>query len=148
MSLDHVTPWGYSDTNYVEDPRDCNSMSGSIFMHAGGPVAWKSKKQASVVLSTTEAEYYAVGIDCQEAMWIKQICQELNVSIDKPIQIYTDNTGAVALTNNPIFHNHLKHIDIHWHFVRDLICTKTICTSQGSHITEWHRFPYQGAQPL
>ena len=89
----------------------------------------KSKKQASVALSTTEVEYYAVGITFQEATWIKQICQELNVSIDEPIRIYTDNTGAVALTDNPIFHNRSKHIDIRWHFVRDLIHARTICTS-------------------
>ena len=98
-------------------------------MLAGGPVAWKSKKQVSVTLSTTEAEYYVVGIACQEATWIKQICQELNVSIDEPIRIYTDNTGAVALTDNPVFHNRSKHIDIRWHFVRDLICARTIRTS-------------------
>ena len=71
-------------------------------MLAGGPIAWKSKKQVSVALSTTKAEYYyAIGIACQEATWIKQICQKLNMSIDKPIQIYTNNTGTVALTDNP-----------------------------------------------
>ena len=98
-------------------------------MLAGGPITWKSKKQVSVALSTTEAEYYAIGIACQGATWIKQICQELNMSIDKPIRIYTDNTGAIALTDNPVFHNRSKHIDICWHFVRDLIRTKTIHTS-------------------
>jgi len=67
---DHVTPWGYCDTNYTEDSRDRKSTSGFAFMLAGGPVAWKSKKQASVALSTTEAEYYALGIACQEAVWI------------------------------------------------------------------------------
>ena len=104
-NFDHVALWGYCDVNYVEDPRDCKLTSGYAFMLAGDPIAWKSKKQVSVALSTTEAKYYAVGIACQEATWIKQICQELNVSIDKRIQIYTDNTGTVALTDNPVFHN-------------------------------------------
>ena len=128
-NLEHATPWGYCDANYAEDSHDRKSTSGYVFMLAGSPVAGKSKKQVSVVLSTTEAEYYAVGIACQEAMWIKQICQELNVSINELIRIYTNTTGAVALTNNPIFHNRSKNIDIHWHFVRDLIRARTIHTS-------------------
>ena len=102
-NLEHATPWGYCDTNYAEDSCDRKSTSGYVFMLAGSPVTWKLKKQVSVALSTTEAEYYVVGIACQEATWIKQICRELNVSIDKPIRIYTDNTGAVALTDNPSF---------------------------------------------
>ncbi len=115
--LDHATPWGYCDMNYAEDPCDWKSMSGYTFMLAGGPIAWKSKKQASVALSTTEAEYYVLGITCQEATWIKQICQELRMSVNNPIHIYTDNTGAVALSDNPVFHNRSKHIDICWHFI-------------------------------
>ena len=70
-------PWGYCDANYAEDPCDCKSMSGYAFILMGGAISWKSKKQTSVFLSTTEAEYYALGIACQEAIWIKQICQEL-----------------------------------------------------------------------
>jgi len=98
-------------------------------MLAGGAIAWKSKKQVSVALSTTEAEYYALGIACQEAVWIRQLCQELLVMFDKAIHIYSDNTSAVALSDNPVFHNRSKHIDIRWHFVRDLIRSKSIRTS-------------------
>ena len=72
-----AVPWGYCDANYAEDPHDHKSMRGYMFILLGGAISWKSKKQASVSLSTTEAEYYALGIACQEAMWIKQICQEL-----------------------------------------------------------------------
>ena len=64
MNLEHATPWGYCDTNYVEDSCDCKSTSRYVFMLTGGPVAWKSKKQVSVALSTTEVEYYMVGITC------------------------------------------------------------------------------------
>ena len=67
---DHAKPWGYCDANYTEDPCDRKSTSGYMFMLAGGPIAWKSKKQSSVALSTTEAEYYALGLACQEAVWL------------------------------------------------------------------------------
>ena len=86
-------------------------------MLAGGPVSWKSKKQTSIALSTMEAEYYALGITCKEAAWIKKICQELLIPLNSLILIFSDNTGAVALSDNPVFHNRSKDIDIWWHFV-------------------------------
>ena len=63
-NLEHTTPWGYCDANYAEDPHDCKSTSRYVFMLASSPVPWKSKKQVSVALSTTEVEYYMVGITC------------------------------------------------------------------------------------
>ena len=74
-------------------------------MFTGGPIVWKSKKQTSVALSMTEPEYYTLGVACQEAVWVKQLCQELCIALDKPMNIYTDNTGAVTLSDNPVFHN-------------------------------------------
>jgi len=126
---DHVTPWRYCDINYAEDPCDRKSTSRYSFMLMGGPIARKSKKQALVALSTTKGEYYALGITCQAASWIQQICQELFMNLDNPTCIYSDNIGAVALSDNPIFHNRSKHINICWHFIQNLICSKAICTS-------------------
>jgi len=124
-----LTPWGFCDANYAQDPHDCKSTSRYTFMLAGSPISWKSKKQSSVSLSTMEAEYYTLGITCQEDTWLKLISQELLMSLNKPIHIYLDNTSAVALSNNPLFHNHSKHIDIHWHSIRELIHSKIIGTS-------------------
>ena len=125
----HATPWGYCDSNYVEDPRDWKSTSSYSFMLARGPIAWKSKKQTSVALSTTEAEYYTLGVTFQEAVWLRQLCKELGMDLNQLTSIYSDNMGAVALSDNPVFHNRSKHIDIHWHFICDLIQSKTIHTS-------------------
>ena len=58
---DPLTPWGFWNANYTEDSWDQKSKSGYVFMLTGGPILWKSKKkQASVGLSTMEAEYYAL----------------------------------------------------------------------------------------
>jgi len=122
-------PWGYCDANYAEDSHDWKSTSGYTCMFVGGTISWKSKKQASVSLSNTDVEYHALGITCQEVVWIKQFCQELLMPLNNPIHIYLYNTAAIALSNNPVFHNRSKHIDIWWHFVRDLIHSKIICTS-------------------
>jgi len=62
-----MTTWGFCDANYAEDSHDQKSMSSYAFMLAGSLISWKSKKQASIALSTTEAEYYVLGIACQEA---------------------------------------------------------------------------------
>ena len=72
-------------------------------MLVGGPITWKSKRQKSVALSTTEAEYYTLGVMCQEAMWLTQLFQELSMTFNVPLHIYLDNTGAVALSDNPFF---------------------------------------------
>ena len=100
-------------------------------MLANGPIAWKLKKQPSVTLSTTEAKYYALGLACQEAVCLKQLCQEIFMMFNKSLPIFLDNTGAVTLSENPIFHSRSKHIDIQWHFIRDLMCSGSI---HSSHI--------------
>ena len=100
-----ATPWGYCDANYAEDPHDWKSTSSYMFMLAGSSISWKSKKQPSISLCTTEAEYYTLGIACQEVEWIRQICLKLLMPLNGPIHIYLDNTGAVALSENPVFHS-------------------------------------------
>jgi len=112
-----ATPWGYCDANYAEDPHDWKSTSSYMFMLAGSSISWKSKKQPSISLCTTEAEYYTLGIACQEVEWIRQICLKLLMPLNGPIHIYLDNTGAVALSENPVFHSRLKHIDLRWNFI-------------------------------
>jgi len=74
-------------------------------MLAGMTIAWKTKKQVSMALSTTKAEYYMFGIACQEAVWIRQLCQELFMTFNKAIHNYSDNTGEVVLSDNPVFDN-------------------------------------------
>jgi len=76
-NLGHVTPWVFCDTNYAEDPCNCRSTSGYAFMLAGCPITWKSKKQTSVMLSMTEAEYYMLSIACQEGVWLNK-CAKYN----------------------------------------------------------------------
>src|SRR5882724_10345706 len=53
---DHAVPWGYCDTNYTVDAQDRRSTSGYVFMLDGRQILWKSKKQPSVSLPTTEVE--------------------------------------------------------------------------------------------
>ena len=87
----------YCDSDWGGD-RDRKSQSGYIFFFAGGPIAWTSKKQSTIDLSTAEAEIVAATVCVQEAMWMIQCLTELGISTNLPISIYEDNSAAIALT--------------------------------------------------
>jgi hypothetical protein len=89
-------------------------------MLAGSAIAWKTKKQESVALSTCEAEYYAMSEAAQEATYLRRILDFLQVNISQPTTIYIDNRSAIALAKNPIQHTRAKHIDIKFHYNREV----------------------------
>jgi hypothetical protein len=90
-------------------------------------VSWQSKKQRSVALSSTEAEYVALSFATQEAIWLKAFKFELGEHSEKDaIVVLEDNQGAIALAKNPEFHKRTKHIDIRYHFVRENVETGNI----------------------
>ena len=67
---------GYSDADFAGDINDRSSTSGSIFFFRGGPVAWSSKKQTCIALSTTEAEYVAACEATKTAVWLRCLLQD------------------------------------------------------------------------
>lgn len=91
-------------------------------MMTGGCISWRSKKQRTVALSSTEAEYMALTEAIQEAVWLKAFLFELGeMKSDEAVKIYEDNQGSIALAKNPEFHKRTKHIDIRYHFVREKV---------------------------
>ena len=91
---------------------------------AGGPVAWKSSKQQSVALSSTEAEYMGQSMAATQTMWTRGLLAELQIDGTIPkgaTIIYADNQGAIKLAENPVFQRRSKHISIRYHYTRDLI---------------------------
>ncbi|GAV76351.1 hypothetical protein CFOL_v3_19826 [Cephalotus follicularis] len=83
-------------------------------------ISWFSKKQNSVALSTTEAEYIAAGSCCAQIMWMKQQLLDYGFNFVK-VTIRCDNTSAICLEKNPVHHSITKHIDIRYHFIKDHI---------------------------
>ena len=77
-----------------------------------------SKKQPTVALSSTEAEYIASTHVIQEGLWLRSLLAELNIPFVSPVPLYLDNSGAIALSTAAKFHQHTKHIDIQYHFIR------------------------------
>ena len=108
----------YVDSDHAGDKETRRSRTGYIVMLNGGPISWQSKLQSAVALSSTEAEYYALTDAVQEAIWIRQLMEEIGFKIEDPTPVYEDNKGAKDLANNPMYHKRTRHIDIKYHFVR------------------------------
>ena len=112
-------PIGYSDADWAGDVDDRHSTTGNVFLFAKGAVSWLSKKQATVALSTTEAEYVALSTATQEAIWLRRLLTNVGGPLEEPIVINEDNQRAIEMAKNPVGHARTKHIDIRYHFVRE-----------------------------
>ena len=97
---------GYSDADWAGDIESRRSTSGYVFVLNGGCISWRSKKQRTVALSSTEAEYMALSEATQEAVWLKAFMRELGEDTgNSALTVYEDNQGAIALTKTPEFHS-------------------------------------------
>jgi transposase InsO family protein len=114
---------GYCDADWGGDHDDRKSTTGYVFVLAGGAVSWASKKQPTVALSTTEAEYMATTQATKEAIWLQRLLGEVGfrTCAQSPMTIFSDNQSSVALTKNSVYHARTKHIDIQHHFVRERV---------------------------
>ena len=110
---------GFSDSDFANDTETRRSTSGYVFMLNGGPVTWSSQRQRVVALSTTEAEYLAASAATKEAVWLKHLLRDINQPVEDPITLKIDNQSAIRLVRNPEFHKRTKHIDTHYHFIRE-----------------------------
>jgi len=121
---------GYSDADWAGDVNTRRSTTGYVVMLNNGAIAWKSQRQATVALSTMEAEYMALTEATKELKWVRTLLAELGYSngdgTDRPTDLFSDNQSAIALTKNPVSHARAKHIDIRHHFVREAIQDKII----------------------
>jgi hypothetical protein len=108
---------GYTDSDWAKDVPTRKSVSGSVFMLAGGPVSWSSKGQTCVAQSSTEAEYVASAEVAKELIWLRYLLQDIHCPPSQATPLFIDNRGASLLAKNPVYHNRTKHIDIRHHFI-------------------------------
>lgn len=138
---------GYTDFDHAACKDTRRSIGAYLFQFAGGTVTWSSKRQSTISQSTTEAEYRALSEGAREAVFLKRLLQELNVTTDaqvtlncqnqevlsnvseaeKPtlhdsqLTLHCDNQGAINLAKNPIFHARTKHIELQHHYIRERV---------------------------
>lgn len=90
-------------------------------MMGNSPIAWSSKQQVVVALSSCEAEYLACTHAAYQILWLRQLLMELGYPQHDPTCLFCDNNGTVVCTHDPHSHSRMKHIDIRSHFIRDCV---------------------------
>ncbi|KAG8473481.1 hypothetical protein CXB51_035654 [Gossypium anomalum] len=122
---------GYVDADFARDLDRRRSLTGYVFTIRGCAIRWKATLQTTVALSTTEAEYMAITEAYKEAIWLKGLFSELNEDLQIST-VFCDSQSAIFLTKDQMFHERTKHIDVRYHFVRDIIARGDIVVSKIS----------------
>ncbi|WVZ63624.1 hypothetical protein U9M48_013240 [Paspalum notatum var. saurae] len=109
---------GFSDADHAGCRIDRKSTSGTCQFLGTSLVSWSSRKQVSVSLSTTEAEYIVVASCYSQLLWMKATLSDFGLSFGR-IPLLVDSTSAISVAKNPVLHSRTKHIDVGFHFLRD-----------------------------
>lgn len=118
---DKQTLIGYSDSDWGGDKNDSKSTSGYVFKLFGNTISWASRKQPTVSISSTEAEYVALAEAICEGEWIKKLLAELKIPFTEPIPLFEDNTSCIKIAEEPREYKRMKHLDIKYDFIRDMV---------------------------
>src|SRR5258707_9411735 len=107
---------GFSDSDWASNPNTQRLVSGYTFLFCGAVITWSVKKQLTIALSSTKAEYMAMTHSGKEAVFLNHLFDNLEIPIQFLIPLLVDNQSAITLTENPIFHACSKHIKVchHW----------------------------------
>ncbi|CAL9023435.1 unnamed protein product [Prunus brigantina] len=112
---------GYCDSDWSGSQDDMRSTSGYAFSFGSGAFSWASVKQHSVALSTAEAEYVSASEATTQAIWLRFVLEDFGELQTEATPLMVDNTSAIAMTRNPVFHQKTKHINRRYHFIRDAL---------------------------
>ncbi len=117
----------WADASFAMDTKTRRSTSGYIFQIGNSTISWSSRLQRCVTLSSTEAEYVALASAAQESLWLQSLMRFISLPLsNSPIVIHEDNRGAIDLTSSTKHHSRTKHIDVRFHFLRELVGNKQI----------------------
>ena len=117
---------GQCDSDYASSDLDARkSCSGYVFLINGVAVSWQSKLQGTTTLSTAEAEYMAACAGTKEALWMQQLLQFMGVP-QPTMAMRSDNQAALSIMENPVISQKSKHIDVQYHFLREMVFKKKV----------------------
>ncbi|KAI5329222.1 hypothetical protein L3X38_028619 [Prunus dulcis] len=117
---------GYCDSDWAGSEDDRRSTSGYAFTLGSGMFSWASIKQNTVALSTAEAEYVSAAEATSQAKWLRFVLEDFGEEQVEGKPILCDNTSAIAMAKNPVFHQKTRNISRKFHFIREAIQAKEI----------------------
>ena len=117
---------GFNDSNWAGCLDTRISPIGYAIYIGNSLISWKSKKQATVSRSSSEAEYRALASATCELQWLTFLLEEFKVHFQQPATLYCDNKSALHIAANPIFHERTKHIEIDCHIVQEKVMTRLV----------------------
>lgn len=110
---------GYADADWAGDLEGRKSTTGYLFKIVGCVVSWTTRKQSTVALSSTDAEFAALCEAAKEGVWLVSLLEDL--SFQKTVfTIFEDNQSCMRLTIK-FEHKRLKHVDVKFNYIKDLI---------------------------
>ncbi|GJY10679.1 hypothetical protein Tco_0378864 [Tanacetum coccineum] len=110
----------YSDADHAGCQDTRRSTSRSTQFLGDKLVSWSSKKQKSNAISSTEVEYIALSGCCAQILWMRSQLTDYGFQFYK-IPLYCDNKSVIALCCNNVQHSRAKHIDVHYHLIKDQV---------------------------
>lgn len=103
---------GFTDSDWAGCLDDRRSTSGNVFSFGSGAITWSSKKQDTVALSSSEAEYTAANAAARQALWLRKLLVDFCLEQKNATKLFCGNRSAIAMAKNPVFHGRTKHIDV------------------------------------
>ncbi len=120
----HLNIDGYSDADWAGNVTDRKSTSGYFTFVGGNLVTWRSKKQNVVALSSAEAEFRGMTKGICELLWLRKLLTELGYKPTSTMNLFCDNKAAIAIAQNPVQHDHTKHVEVDRHFIKQKLEAK------------------------
>lgn len=113
----------HCDADWASEVTDRRSTTGYCVSLSKGSslISWKTRKQTTVALSTCEAEYMALAAAVQECIYLGQLLKGIDNYQYAQTKVFEDNQGTIALAKNPVNRQRCKHIDIKYHFIREIV---------------------------
>ncbi|CAM9847833.1 unnamed protein product [Choristocarpus tenellus] len=111
---------GYGDSDWGTDQQTRRSVTGFIILLNGSPIAWRSKLQGAVTLSSSEAEWTAMAYGMRHCIFLQGILGEIGI-LQKQIPWFCDNRGAIQASSITGFNGRTKHVDINLKCTREYV---------------------------